>query len=163
MKYGLVIALALCSVLLISCDSGANTTTKPADTAPATVNHEADVKKLIGDLAASLSKNDVAALDKIYADDYTLVTQTGDVATKAQRLDAIKAGELKFENVTFNVEKVRSYGDMAIAIANSKGKSTNKGVTQDTNFRVTLAANKTKDGWRLVSAHLSSLPEAAKK
>ena len=113
-------------------------------------------------MSAALSKNDTAALDKLYADDYTLVTQTGEVTTKAQRVGAIKSGELKFENVAFSDVKVRGYGDTAVAIANSTGKSTTQGKTQETSYRITFVANKTKDGWRLVSAHLSPMPEAAK-
>lgn len=177
MKYLLIIALAVCSLVLISCTGGGggNTTNKPTNsansaptnTATTSVNHETDVKKLVADLAAALSKNDTAALDKIYSDDYTLVTQTGDVATKKERLDGIKSGDLKFENIAFNDVKVRSYGDSAVAIANSSGKSTNKGKVQDTGFRITFVANKTKDGWRLVSAHLSPMPaktdDSAKK
>lgn len=167
--------LMAASFLLTSCGSPAannanapkntsanNAATTAATATPSSANAEADVKKLVSDLAAALSKNDTAALDKIYADDYTLVTQTGEIATKAQRIEAIKSGDLKFENVAFNDVKVRSYGDSAVAIANTSGKSTNKGKVQETNFRVTFVANKTKDGWRMVSAHLSPMPEAAK-
>jgi len=166
-----VLVLAFSGLALISCGDATvvpkNTTTSnnsaPVNTAPATsANADADVKKLISDLGAALSKNDVAALDKIYADDYTLVTATGDVATKAQRLDAIKSGDLKFENVSFSNVKVRTYGDTAVAIVDSTGKNTVKGKTSDTNYRVTFVANKTKDGWRLVSAHLVSREDATK-
>ena len=157
------------SFLLISCGDMAANTNKPANAAnnaptntTSSASADADVKKLITDLSAALSKNDVAALDKIYADDYTLVTQTVEMFTKAQRLEAIKSGDLKFESVAFSDVKVRAYGDSAVAIAGSKGKSTNKGKTEETSYRITFVANKTKDGWRLVSAHLSPMPEAAK-
>lgn len=168
--------LTAASFLLTSCGdtTGGNTTNankpanstnsanSPTNTATSSANTDADVKKLIGDLSAALSKNDTAALDKIYADDYTLVSQTGDVATKAQRLDAMKSGDLKFENVVFSDLKVRSYGDTAVTIGSSSGKSWNKGKESTTNYRVTFVANKTKDGWRIVGAHLSPMPEATK-
>lgn len=166
---GLTMLIAAAFVLT-SCDLAANTTNKPANaanttntaTTTTTANHEADVKKVLADLAASLSKNDTAALDKIYGDDYTLVTATGEIATKAQRLEAIKSGDLKFENVAFDDVKVRSYGDSAVAIARSSGKSWNKGKEQNTSYRVTFVATKTKDGWRLVSAQLTNLEAPAK-
>ncbi len=163
--------LVSASFLLASCDSGGGNTNAPKNTAAnntnsntttSSANTETDVKKLIGDLSDALSKNDAAALDKIYADDYTLVTQTGEIATKAQRIEAIKSGEIKFENVVFSDIKVRGYGDTAVAIAGSKGKSTNKGKTSETSFRITFVAHKTKDGWRLVSAHLAPMPEETK-
>lgn len=167
--------LMAASLLLTSCDTAGGNMNSPrntaannaatntvTNTATSSANTEADVKKLVGDLAAALSKNDTAALDKIYADDYTLVTQTGEVMTKAQRLEAMKSGNLKFENVAFNDVKVRNYGDTAVAIANSTGRSTSNGKTQDTRYRVTFVAHKTTDGLRLVGAHLSPMPEAAK-
>lgn len=157
------------SLFLLACDPAANTANKPANAANAantaatntTANHDADMKKLIGDLAAALSKNDTAALDKIYGDNYTLVTADGGVTTKAQRLEAMKSGDLKFENVVFDDITVRSYGDSAVAIVKSSGKSWNKGKEQTTSYRITFVANKTKDGWRMVSAHLTNLDAAA--
>jgi ketosteroid isomerase-like protein len=166
-KIFLVLVIVLTALFIsISCDGTikpANSANNaPANTTAAPVNHEADVKKLIADLATTLSNNDFAALDKIYANDYTLVTQNGDITNKAERIAQIKSGDLKFENVAFSDVKVRSYGDTAVAIANSSGKNILKGKTTTTNFRITFVANKTKDGWRLVSAQLTSLPEATK-
>jgi ketosteroid isomerase-like protein len=166
----LIVSLLAAAFLIASCDSGAGNTNAPknasanntaATTAPA-ANAEADVKKLVADLAAALGKNDTAALEKIYSDDYMLVQQDGNVATKAERIAAIKSGDLKFENVAFNNVKVRSYGDSAVAICDSSGKSTNKGKEVTTSYRITFVAHKGKDGWHLVSAALAPLPEAAK-
>lgn len=159
-------ALLGSALLLGACNGGTTNTNAPRNTngntntvttAPA-ANNEADVKKLISDLAAALSKNDAAALEKIYADDYTLVSQDGTLATKAERINAIKSGDLKFENVEFKNVKVRSYVDSAVVIAESSGKSTNKGKAVNTAYRITFIASKTKDGWRLVGAHLSPMP-----
>jgi ketosteroid isomerase-like protein len=166
----LIITLCSISALIASCDGGTGNANVPkntsanntaATTAPA-ANNEADVKKLIADLAAALGKNDVAALDKIYGDDYMLVQQDGTIATKAERIAAIKSGDLKFENVAFNNVKVRSYGDSAVALCDSSGKSMNKGKEVTTSYRITFVAHKGKDGWHLVSAQLAPMPEAAK-
>lgn len=170
-----LLMLATVSFLLTSCGETAGNTNTPknttanntavngmANTTSTGANPEAEVKKLIDDLAANLVKNDAAGLDKIYGDDYMLVTETGEVFTKAQRLEALKSGDLKFEDVSFSDVKVRGYGDTAVATASTAGKSINKGQTQEASYRVTLVFNKTAGGWRLVSSHLSPLPKAAK-
>lgn len=76
---------------------------------------EQAVRQLINDLAAALSKNDVAALDRIYADDYMVTNENGVMSDKATRLAAIKSGALKFESVNFTEIKVNVYGDAAVA------------------------------------------------
>ena len=166
--------LAFGALILISCGETnvapkktdaamSNSATNNAPATTTSANADADVKKLLDDLAAAVSKNDVAALEKIYADDYTVVTATGDVQTKAQRLEAMKAGDLKFSGVAFTDVKVRTYGDTAVAIATSTGTTTMKGAAADASYRVTFVANKGKDGWRLSSASLVPRADAAKK
>ena len=58
--------------MLISWTNAANTAAAPA---PDKAVVEAEVKKTMDDFAAALNKGDVAALDKLYTDEYTLVDQ----------------------------------------------------------------------------------------
>jgi hypothetical protein len=63
-------------------------------------NDEQAVRQLLDELYAALGRNDVAAVDRIYADDYTLVNESGVLTTKAPRLAAIRSGEMKFESAS---------------------------------------------------------------
>lgn len=169
--FGLVMLIAV-SLFAVSCgDPGAANTTanKPANaannatanTAPA-ASHEADVKKFISDLGAALSKNDTAALEKMYADDYTFVSPEGEVQTKAQRIDAMKSGAMKFESLSFNDVKVRTYGDTAVVAAKTSAKSTVNGKDNSGTSTATIVLVKGKDGWRVVLGHPSTPIPAAK-
>lgn len=138
------------------------TATAPANTAAA----EADVKKMMADFEAALNKGDAAALDKMYADDYTLIDQNGVTQTKAQRVDAIKSGKLKFDGLKFSDLKVNMHpaGDGAIITGKVTGKGIMDGKTEERNSMVTWVAAKGKDGsWRFVHAQITDIKDGAAK
>ncbi len=115
-------------------------------------NDEQAVRQLLNELYAALGRNDTAALDRIYADDYTLVNESGDLTSKAPRLAAIKSGELKFESVSFDEANIRLYGDTAVATYRATSKAQFKGQDIGGQFRVTLTLVKMKGRWQLVAA-----------
>ncbi|MGQ0542697.1 MAG: nuclear transport factor 2 family protein [Blastocatellia bacterium] len=166
--------LITASLLIISCgDAGTgNTANKPANaannataTAPAnTAAAEADVKKLVNDTAAALAKNDVAALEKIYADNYMLVNLDGTVQNRAERLASFKSGETKFDSFSYDEINVRTNpeGTGAVVIARATAKGINRGKPMpDSSIRVTQVWSKTKDGWRQASGHATTITAAA--
>lgn len=165
----MTMTLIAASFLLISCGAPAanNAGNKPANnaatnTATSTASSEADVKKTLADLQAALGKNDVAALEKIYSDDYTFVSAEGEVQTKAERLAGMKSGDLKIESISFDDTKIRMYGDSAVVTAKTTVKSTTKGKDTSGTSTASIVFAKTKDGWRVVHGHPSSPMAAAK-
>ena len=64
--------------------------------------------------AQSQVKADLAALGEIYADDLVYVHSGGNVDTKAQMLDRIGKGGLKYQKLELVDPKVRVYGDAAV-------------------------------------------------
>ena len=160
------------ALILISCGDASvtpkNTTAAPpnaaTNTAPATnpATAEADVKKLLKDIETALSKNDADALDKIYAPDYVLVNQEGVAQTRAERLAAIKSGDIKYETFAYSDITVRPYGDTAVVNNIATFKAMSKGKPIDGKFRVMSVWVKGKDGWRQVSAQATQIADAAK-
>ena len=158
----------------MACDPGAgnNTANKPANApannanaAPAvnTAAIEADLKKMVTDMAASLAKNDADALDKMYADNYMLVNLDGSVQGKADRLASFRSGDTKFESFAYDEVTVRTNpeGTGAVVIARATAKGMNKGKPVASNIRVTQVWSKTKDGWRQVSGQATPITAAA--
>jgi len=113
------------------------------------------VRQTLNELYAALGRNDVAALDRIYADSYTLVNESGELTTKAPRLAAIKSGELKYESISFDEVNVRLYGNTAVATLRSMSKAQSKGQEIGGQFRVTLTLVKMKGRWQVVAAHVT--------
>ena len=75
-------SLLTTSLLFASCgeQGTTNTANKPANTTnnasttTTAANHEAEIKKIMADLAAALAKNDAEAASKFYSEDYHLIT-----------------------------------------------------------------------------------------
>lgn len=177
----LMTMLTALSMVLVSCGGpGANNAgNKPANagnsannataTAPAAnaAALEAELKKMTTDTAASLVKNDVAAMEKVYGENYQFVGPDGSVANRTQRLDAMKSGDTKYESITYDDISVRTNpeGTGAIVISKATVKGKNMGKAVDGQFRVTHVWSKTKDGWRMVNGQttpLTAAPASAK-
>lgn len=117
------------------------------------------VRQTINELYSALGRNDAAALDRIYAADYTLVNESGELTNKTARLAAIKSGELRFESVSFNDVNIRLYGDTAIATYNATAKAQFKGQPVGGKLRVTTTFVKIKGRWQLVAAQATNVKE----
>jgi uncharacterized protein (TIGR02246 family) len=116
-------------------------------------NDEQAVRQVLNELYAALGRNDAAALDRIYADDYTFINESGEFTTKAPRLAAIKSGEMKYESLSFEDLNVRLYGNTAVATYRAMVKARSKGQDVGGALRVTVTLVKTKGRWQVVAAH----------
>ncbi|HTG79960.1 MAG TPA: nuclear transport factor 2 family protein [Sphingomicrobium sp.] len=100
-------------------------------------------------------ERDVAALNRILADDFVLVWINGQVSGKREMLQAV--ADRKAEIDPFETEEVmvRIYGDTAVV--NGRFTQTARlGERSETNqFRYTDVYHRTRKGWQAVSAHAS--------
>lgn len=165
--------LAAASLLIVSCgapagNAPANNANKPANAAANTAAApaadkaavEAEIKKMMDDFAAALNKADVAVLDKMYSDDYTLIDANGAVQTKAARVEGIKSGKVKMEGLKFEDLKIKTNptGDGAVVTGHVTGKTTMDGKTEENNSMVTWVMGKMKDkGWQFVNAQITNI------
>ena len=171
-KFTFAIAMVLTASLFTACDPAANNTVnKPtnaannAATKPAanTAAIEIDVKKLVADAAASLSKNDVATFEKNTTDNYMFVNPNGVVSTRAERAAAMKSGDTKYESVAYDEVSVRvnPEGTGAVVIGRATVKGVNMGSKVDGQYRITQVWSKTADGWKMASGHATPISAAA--
>jgi uncharacterized protein (TIGR02246 family) len=166
------VALAA-SLTAISCgDMGtSNNANRPANNAsntnstaaanPAAV--EAEIRKLVTDTAAALAKNDADALDRLYSDNYMLVNLDGSVQNKAERLAQFRSGKTKFDSFTYDEVNVRTNpegtGAVVIGRALATGMNNGAAIPAGRYVRVTQVWSKTKDGWRQVSGHATTMTD----
>jgi len=114
---------------------------------------EQAVRQTLDELVAALRNNDTAPLDRIYADDYTFVGDTGMIMTKAQRIAAFKSGDLKYESISHEVVSIHLFGDTAVAVTRITTKFAPGGKFSDGKFITTTTFVKIKGRWQLVAAH----------
>ena len=124
-----------------------------------TNKNEQSVRKTLDELAAALRNNDAAALDRIYADDFIFVGDTGITMTKAERIAAFKSGELKYESVSLDVKSVRLFGDTAVGISHFTVKIAPGGKFSGGKFITTSTFIKKKGRWQQIAAQSTRISE----
>jgi ketosteroid isomerase-like protein len=169
-KFFIVSMLTAASFMLASCGETAatnnsaampvnNANSSPAKPAADTAAAEADVKKMLSDFEAALNKNDADAVGKFYVDDYSLVDQNGQMQTKASRMEQIKTGKIKWENLKFSDVKVRMHpaGDGAFVTSRANGQVSVDGKNESRSSIVTWVAAKQADGWKFMHAQITDI------
>lgn len=93
---------------------------------PGSNSAEEQIKALQKQLNEALIKRDIRTLDRLYSDDYVSMSVSSGNANKQQLLDAVRSGEARFDTIETTDQKVRVYGDTAVATGTSKTKSHSK-------------------------------------
>lgn len=75
------------------------------------------IKRLDTAYQAAVAKNDAVAMERLLADDFTLVTGKGKVYGKADLLAEARSGQDHYERQQDSRQQVHLYGDTAIVTA----------------------------------------------
>ncbi len=144
MKHPLVVTL----ISLAVTPFGFAQTPAPADTKTA----EQEVRQMIEQYRTALTKKDTAALERIWADDYTFINASGVVVTKAERLANLKSGATSLDTIVTDPDmKIRVYGgDVAVAINRVTLKGQYSGKATSGQFQASIVWVKMPTGWQLV-------------
>ncbi|MDQ3042203.1 MAG: nuclear transport factor 2 family protein [Acidobacteriota bacterium] len=116
---------------------------------------EQAIRQTMTELFSALNRGDADAAGRIYTDDYQIVMENGVTVTKAQRLEAMRSGALKFQSVAFDNLRIRQYGSAAIATFRNTGRSNALGSEQENNSVGTVTLINNGGRWQVASAHLT--------
>ena len=105
----------------------------------------------------ALLKADVAALEKIYAEEYLSIDHEGNLLDRKQDLAEVASGVFKAEVLALSDLRVREYGPMAITTGIIAVKAIYKGEKIDKRHRFTDVWVKRDGRWQCVSAHGSTI------
>ena len=67
---------------------------------------EQEVRAVIEQYRTALMKGDTAALERIWADDYTFINASGVVVTKTERLANLKSGATSLDTIITDPDKI---------------------------------------------------------
>lgn len=151
-----MLTLAVAAISLTSCaatdEKVTSTAATPAAASP-TENVEQALIKLEREWAEALVKADTATLDRLMADDWSMTTWDGQIRTKAQSIEEVKSGVVKFEAANVDNLKVRTFGDVAVVTLGQTEQGKNKGKDSSGRFRYTDVWVKRNGRWQAVATH----------
>jgi ketosteroid isomerase-like protein len=122
-----------------------------------TNDDQAKVASLDTEYQAAVKRNDAAAIDRILAEDFVLVTGSGKTYTKADLLAEAREGQIVYERQQELAQTGSHGGDTAVVTAQLWAKGTDRGIPFDRRLWFSDTYVRTPAGWRYVFGQ-SSLP-----
>jgi hypothetical protein len=128
-----------------------NTTKKGGD--------EQAVRQELNDLVAALNTTNIKELDRIWADGYTFVSDSGVLTAKPQRLASFKSGEIKYDSISIDDVRIHVFGDTAICTFHVISKFAPGVKSVGGKFMTTATFVKSKGRWAEVAAQSTRIVE----
>ena len=121
-----------------------------------------EVLELVERWATAEQGYDVAALDRLLANDFVGVGPVGFVLGRDQWLARFGNG---LENRAFTVQdaQVREYGTAAVVVGVLDQETSFQGADNSGRFRLSLVAARPADRWLLANAHIGMLQPSASR
>ena len=114
------------------------------------------MREAMENLKQLIIQGDVAALSRLWTEDYTFVNPQGAVVTRAQRIANLTSGNTNVRIIDNEREiTVRVYGDMAVVQNLSTLRGTFSGAPTDTDLRGTFVWVRRNGQWRLLTNQLT--------
>jgi ketosteroid isomerase-like protein len=114
-------------------------------------NAETKLRDLNNQYDSALLKNDLDALNKLYAEDFVYTNPEGKVLNKSEQIANIKASEVRLEQGLSTNVKVKIYGNTAVMTGNFIAKGNYRGNPVSINERYTVTWIKTDTSWQMVA------------
>jgi ketosteroid isomerase-like protein len=118
---------------------------------------EQQLIRLKHEMGQAYVSRDIGALERLYADDYTVTDSEGTTTNKTQEIDRLRSGKSTYEATSYEDVKVRVYGDTAIVAGRGTVKGRNATGPFHTEYHSTNVFVKQNGVWRAVAAHISGV------
>jgi ketosteroid isomerase-like protein len=116
-----------------------------------------EISGLLDEYMQGLLNKDLAALDRIWADDLTFVNLRGELLSKQNRIDNIKSGATAFKSIQVSDERVRMYGQAAVATCQVDLEAQYSGHEGSGSYRVTTVWARPKRIWQMVAVQMTQI------
>ena len=95
---------------------------------------------------------DIATMDRLLSDDYVGITMNGQVVTKTQQLDRMRARQYELTKIELNDVKVKLIGTTAIVTCLAEVEGTNEGTSIRGTYRYTRVYSRLPSGvWKITN------------
>jgi hypothetical protein len=119
---------------------------------------EKDVLQFERDACKAFLDADPAALQRALTDDFTLTLSNGNVSTRADEIEELRSGKVRYD-VFENYDMIaRLYGDSAaVVLGKTRVKGTSDGKPFDRVVQFTDTLIKRNGRWQVAAGHVSRL------
>ncbi len=121
--------------------------TKASDEQQILALHEAGDKALMN--------ADVAALEKIFADDYVQYNESGKAFTKQEVLDSFRSGAIRYPSIVSTSRRIRVFGDTAVVHGAESDEVETNGKRSSVRYVYLDVLRRLSGEWKLVASQLA--------
>jgi ketosteroid isomerase-like protein len=126
----------------------------------ATANLQQTLRDRLREYNEALTKRDLAALDKIWAEGYTFTNGRGEFLTKKDRMENVKSGATRFDSISGpENEEIRVFGNTAVITARFMLKGIYGGKESSGPYRSISVWVKTQGRWQLVANQITPIAQ----
>jgi ketosteroid isomerase-like protein len=111
---------------------------------------EIHIRALMREILRAFRDHDVAALDRVLADDFTFSDPGGAVRSKQQWIEDIAKGNLVFDSIDAGDVKFRHLGDKALVVGSAQVRARYTQGDYNGEFRYLGVYTKLTGDWKLV-------------
>ncbi len=119
---------------------------------------EQQITTVSDQLTQAFGEGDIGWMEKHFADDLTAIHSNGKLVTKAQEIDNVKTGNIKWASVDLHDRKIRVFGDTAVVTTLASSTGTVGGSPYSGDFRTTQVWVKRDGNWRMVAFQSTRVP-----
>ena len=125
----------------------------------ATADVQQTLKDRFREYTEALTKRDLAALDKIWAEDYTFTNGRGEFLTKKDRMENIKSGATQFDSIRREDEEIRVFGNTAVVTGRVLLKVIYSGKESSGPYRFINVWVKMQERWQIVANQITPIAQ----
>lgn len=112
---------------------------------------EQDINDLENARYRAMVSSDITTLDQVLADDLIYTHSSGRVDDKAQYLESIRSGALRYLSAERQQDSLRVYGDVVILQGRMKAHIVSGGIERQLDNVFTCVWARKTQGWRMVN------------
>ena len=118
---------------------------------------EQEILDMEKQLTAALLRGDIAALQRICADDYVSVDPDGILGEKASGLQGLESGEIKFISISTDEVSVHVYKTTAVVTGSAAVRARMRGAERSEQLRFMQVFLKRRRRWLLAAQQLTRI------
>ena len=149
----------VCAALPLAAQPMEANKSSPVAKPAATAGVQQTLKDRFHEYTEALTKRDLAALDKIWAEGYTFTNGRGEFLTKKERMENIKSGATQLDSIRREDEEIRVFGDTAVVTGRVVLKVIYSGKESSGPYRFINVWVKMQGRWQIVANQITPIAQ----